>query len=256
MRRAPDGAWLRSWLPPLIAFGLVLGIWQLLALEERFLLPTLGQVGTVFAHYPATLLSNGADTLAEALPGVAISYAVAVLLAVGMNQSRLVSRAVFPLAVALNVSPLLAIAPTLTLFFGFGKTPKIVMAAVITFFPALINSLAGLRSADPGALEVLKTLSASRLETLWRLQLPSSLPYLFAAARVVVPLSVIGAAVSEMAAQGSSGGLGVMIELKAGEGQLGYAWAGIVTLAAFGLLLTGLVVLAEDRVLRWRGFKA
>lgn len=255
MRKAAEVLMLRSWLPPLVAFGAVLGIWQLLAVEERFLLPTLGQVGSVFAHYPGALLTSGADTLAEALPGVAISYASAVVLAIGMNQSRLLTRAVFPLAVALNVSPLLAIAPTLTLFFGFGRTPKIVMAAVITFFPALINSLAGLRSADPQALEVLKTLSASRLETLWRLQLPSSLPYLFAAARVVVPLSVIGAAVSEMVAQGSSGGLGVVIELKTGEGQLGYAWAGIVTLAAFGLVLTGLVVLAEDRVLRWRGFR-
>ncbi len=256
MRRAADALYLRAWLPPLVAVGAVLGAWELLATQERFLLPTLGEVGSVFAHYPGTLLANGADTLAEALPGVAASYVAAVLLAVGMDQSRLLTRAVFPLAVALNVSPLLAIAPTLTLFFGFGKAPKIVMAAVITFFPALINSLAGLRSANPEALEVLKTLSASRWETLWRLQLPSSLPYLFAAARVVVPLSVIGAAVAEMVAQGSNSGLGVVIELKTGEGQLGYAWAGIVTLAAFGLALTGLVVLAEDRVLRWRGFKA
>jgi len=256
VRRALEPLRLRSWLPPLVAFGAVLGIWQLLATEERFLLPTLGQVGSVLVHHPVTLLANGGDTLAEAIPGVAVSYAIAVLLAIGMNQSRFLTRAVFPLAVVLNVSPLLAIAPTLTLFFGLGRAPKIVMAAVITFFPALINSLAGLRSADPGALEVLKTLSASRWETLWRLQLPSSLPYLFAAARVVVPLSVIGAAVAEMVAQGSSGGLGVLIAQWSSDSQLGYAWAGIVTLAIFGLVLTGLVVLVEDRVLRWRGFRA
>lgn len=254
LRRVLEASKAAAWLPPLVAFGLVLGLWELLATHEKFLLPTLGQVGSAVAHYPVTLLANGGDTLAEALPGVAVSYAVALLLAVAMDQSRLVGRAVLPLAVTLNVSPLLAIAPTLTVFLGFGRAPKVVMAAIITFFPALINSLAGLRSADPEALEVLRSLSASRWETLWRLKLPSSLPYLFAAARVVVPLSVVGAAIAEMVAV-SSNGLGFLIQQSSAHTQLGYAWAGILTLAVFGLALTGLVLLAEERVLRWRGFK-
>jgi len=254
MRRGLEGLRPGAWLPPFVAFGVVLALWQVLATHEKFLLPTLGQVGSALADYPGTLLANGGDTLAEALPGVAISSAVALLLAVAMDQSRLLTRAFLPLAVALNVSPLLAIAPTLTLFLGFGHAPKIVMAAVITFFPVLINALAGLRSADPRALEVFASLSASRWETLWRLRLPSSLPYLFAAARVVVPLSVVGAAIAEMVAV-SNNGLGLLIEQKSSNDQLGFAWAGIVTLAVFGLLLTAIVLLAEDRVLRWRGFK-
>ena len=255
LRRVTDHLRLATWAPPLVAFGVVLLVWELLATHERFLLPTLGQVGTDLTGHLGTLLAYGGATLAEALPGVAISYAVALLLAVGMDQSRLLTRAVLPLAVTLNVSPLLAIAPTLTLFLGLGRAPKIVMTAIITFFPALINALAGLRSADPKALEVFQSLSASRWETLWRLQLPASLPYLFAAARVVVPLSVVGAAIAEMVAQGSTSGLGVFIEQQSADAQLGYAWAGIVTLAVFGLVLTALIVVVEDRVLRWRGFK-
>ncbi len=253
----PRGAWLHPahWAPPLATFALVLGVWELLALHNRYLLPTVGSVIAQLAGHPGTYLANGGDTLAEALPGVAISYAVALLLAVAMSQSRLVMRAVLPAAVVLNVTPLIAIAPALGIALGFGRAPKIVLAGLITFFPTLINTIAGLRSADPQALEVLQTVRASRWDVLWRLQLPSSLPYLFAAARVVVPLGVIGAAISEMVSNGTSSGLGWYINTWSSNSQLDLAWAGIVTLAALGLALTGLVVLVEDRVLRWRGFR-
>lgn len=255
MLRATEGLKPRTWLPPLVVFGLLLGIWQAIAVHDHFLLPTISAVWDQLVGHPGTLLGNGGDTLAEAVPGVAISYCAAVLIAVAMNQSRVVTRAVLPLAVTLNVSPLIAIAPALVVVLGFGRAPRVVMTALITFFPALINALAGLRSADPKAVEVFETLSASRWETLWHLQLPSSLPYLFAAARVVVPLSVIGAAISEMVAPGVNTGLGYWIDQWSVSDQLDLAWAGIVTLATFGLLLTGMVVVAEDRVLRWRGFK-
>jgi NitT/TauT family transport system permease protein len=245
----------RTWLPPVVVFGVVLVAWQVVANHNRYLLPTLGSVWSTLVNNPGFFVANGRDTLAEALPGLAISCCAAVLLAIAMNQSRVVTRAIFPLAVMLNVSPLIAIAPALGVALGFGDAPRIVMTALITFFPVLINSLVGLRSADPRTVEVFQTLSASRWETLWHLQLPSSLPYLFAAARVVVPLSVIGAAISEMVTEGSRSGLGYQINYYSSNVQLGYAWAGIVTLALVGLIMTALVVIAEDRVLRWRGFR-
>jgi NitT/TauT family transport system permease protein len=236
-------------------FAVVLVVWQTVAVRDHFLLPTLRQVADALSGNLGALLANGGDTLAEALPGVAVSYAGGLLLAVAMNQSRLVTRAILPLAVALNVTPLIAIAPALGVSLGVGRSPRFVVTALITFFPVLINSLVGLRSADPQAVEVFETLHASRIETLWRLQLPSSLPYLFAAARVVVPLSLVGAAIAEMVTSGPGVGLGFLIQQWSSDGQLSYAWAGVVTLAGFGLVLTGLVVLAEDRVLRWRGFR-
>lgn len=255
MRRAAEFAHPRNWLPPLVAFGLLLVFWQAVAVHDRFVLPTLGAVWDRLVDDPTRFLQSGGDTLAEALPGVAVSYFAALLVALAMNQSRLVSRAVLPLAVALNVTPLIAIAPTLAISIGLNRSPRVVLTALITFFPVLINSIVGLRAADPKTLEVFQTLSASRWETLWHLQLPSSLPYLFAAARVVVPLSVVGASIAEMVTSGPSVGLGYWIQLWSSSNQLDYAWAGIVTLALFGLLLTGLVVVAEDRVLRWRGFR-
>jgi NitT/TauT family transport system permease protein len=242
------------WVPPAVAFAILLIVWELLALHDPYLLPTLGSVAQQLVNDPITYLANAGDTLSEAIPGVAISYAVALLLALAMTQSRLVTRSVLPIAVVLNVTPLIAIAPALVVAFSFSRTPKIVLVALITFFPALINSLAGLRSADPQAMEVLETLHASRWETLWRLQLPSSLPYLFAAARVVVPLSIVGAAIAEMVSPGTSNGLGWLINANAQNSELNIAWAGIVTLVIFGLVLMALVVVAERRVLHWRGF--
>ena len=179
---------LATWGPPLVAFGFVLVIWQVLAVNNRFSLPNLGSVVGQLVRDPTTYLATAVTPWPKRIPGVAISYAVALLLAIAMVQSRLVTRAILPLAVVLNVTPLIAIAPALVVAFSFGRTPRVALAALITFFPALIYSLAGLRAADPQALEVLQTLHASRWETLWRLRLPSSLPYQFAAARVVVPL--------------------------------------------------------------------
>jgi NitT/TauT family transport system permease protein len=255
VRQSADRARVRVWLPPVVALAAVLGAWEAIALNYRYAIPPLGAVWSVLVGHPGALLNNAGATLAEALPGLAASYAVALLLALAMNQSEIVTRAVLPLAVALNVSPLIAFAPALAIFIGLNRTPRVVLAALITFFPVLINSLVGLRSADPKALEVFQTLHASRWETLWRLQLPSSLPYLFAAARIAVPLSVVGAAVAEMVAPGPGVGLGYFIQQWSLNTQLDWAWAGIVVLAGFGLLLTGLVVAAENRVLRWRGFR-
>jgi len=255
VQRAAETLHPKTWLPPLVAFGVILGAWQVVASRNHYLLPRLGAVGAALVGHPVMFLANGGDTLSEAVPGVAASYCVALLLAVAMNQSRLLNRAVLPLAVALNVSPLIAIAPALGVALGLGRAPRIVVTALITFFPVLINALVGLRSADPQALEVFQTLSASRWETLWRLQLPSSLPYLFAAARVVVPLSVVGAAISEMVTSGASNGLGFLVQQWSSQDQLALAWAGIAVLAAFGLVLTGTVVVVEDKVLRRRGFR-
>jgi NitT/TauT family transport system permease protein len=253
--RRPEALRPGIWAPPVVAFGLLLVIWQVLALHDRFLLPTIGSVANQLVDDPTTYLSNAGYTLSEAIPGVVISYVVAVVLALCMTQSRLVTRALLPIAVVLNVTPLIAIAPALVVAFSFSRTPTIILVALITFFPALINSLAGLRSADPQAMEVLATLHASRWETLWRLQLPSSLPYLFAAARVVVPLSIVGAAVAEMVSPGVSNGLGLLINTASQNSKLDIAWAGIVTLVVFGLALMAIVVVAEGRVLHWRGFR-
>lgn len=246
----------RTWLPALIVVGALLGAWQALALNDPYNVPTIGEVWSAFWSHLPRLATNGGYTLGEAIPGAATSFAVALALAVVMNQSRVLTRAILPLAVTLNSTPLIAFAPALVAVFGLTSSlPRVLLAAVITFFPALINAMAGLGSADPRAEEVFQTLDASRWEVLWRLRLPASLPYLFSALRIVVPLSIVSAAVAEMLAPGTDEGLGWAIYTSQQNGQANLAWAAIVLLGAFGVALMGLVVFTEDRVLRWRGFR-
>ncbi|HTW06321.1 MAG TPA: ABC transporter permease [Acidimicrobiales bacterium] len=256
MRRSLELLRPALWLPTVtMCLGLI-ALWWAVAAHNRDLFPTPSAVVNVLVDHPGAFIGNGGDTLAEALPGLAVSFLGALLLALAMSQSRLMTRAVLPLAVALNVTPLIAIAPALSIVFGIdNRWPRFVATAIITFFPVLVNSLVGLRMADQQASEVFRSLHASRWETLWRLRLPASVPYLFAAARVVVPLSVLGAAIAEMVAPGPGVGLGFMIQNWSSQGDLGYAWAGIFSLTVIGLLLTGIVVVAEDWVLRWRGFR-
>jgi NitT/TauT family transport system permease protein len=250
-RRAP--AWARPsiWLPPLVALALLTGAWQLYAMHNPFVIPTVPKIFHELTNRPGFYLRNAETTLQEALVGAAFGMGTAFVLAVLMSYVRIIERAVLPLAVILNVTPIIAVAPALVVAFGFGPTPKYIITAVLVFFPFLINSLIGLRSADPLALDVLKTLSASRTEILWRLRLPSSLPFLCAGARICVPLSVIGAVVAEFVAAGQTNGLGTLIVTAASLSDLATIYASVVVLAVMGIVLFVLVVLVQQRLLAW-----
>lgn len=242
---------LSQWLPAVVAAALGVAVWQVVADRDRYLAPHPGQVVTQLANHPGFYLRNAGHTLVEALVGLACGFAVAFLLGVAAFSVPVIRRAVLPLAVILNVTPIVALAPPLVVAFGFGEAPKIIVTSVICFFPVLINTLIGLRAADPLALEVFRTLGASRFDLLYRLQLPGSLPYLFSAARIAFPLSIVGAVVAEFVAPGSSLGLGVIITVASSHDQLAEVYAAIVLLAVLGVGLTGVVVVAERRLLSW-----
>ena len=252
-RRAAMPGWTRPslWLPPLVAFALLAGAWQLYAMHNPFVIPTIGKIFHELASRPGFYFRNAMTTLSEALVGGAFGMGIAFLLSVVMSYVRIVERAILPLAVILNVTPIIAIAPALVVAFGFGPTPKYIITAVLVFFPFLINSLIGLRSADPLALDVLRTLHASRTEILWRLRLPSSLPFLCAGARICVPLSVIGAVVAEFVAAGQASGLGTLIVTAASLSDLPTIYASVVVLAVMGIALFVLIVLIQRRLLAW-----
>jgi NitT/TauT family transport system permease protein len=242
---------LRTWLPPLVAF-VALGVgWQLYAVNHPYVLPTIPEIFSSIWDSPAVFWDNALVTLQEVAVGAACGMGAAFVLAVVMAEVRVVERALMPLAVVLNVTPVVAIAPGLVVAFGFGMLPKYLLTAIIVFFPFLVSSLAGLRDVDPPAVEVLRTLHASRWEILWRLRLPSSLPFLFAGARICLPLSVVGAVVAELSAAGKLAGLGSLIELSAQQADLRTIYASVFFLAVIGLLLTALVVFLQAKVLWW-----
>ena len=183
--------------------------------------------------------------------GLLASFVAAFVLAVAMVHVRTVERAVMPLAVAINVTPVVSLAPGLSIALGVGLSPRFLVTTLICFFPWLVNSLVGLRSIDPEALDFLRSLYASRFEVLLRLRLPSCLPFLFAAARVCFPLAVVGAVVAEFSTSGPGQGLGSLISIGANTNYWAEVYAAIFCLALLGLVLTLGVTTAERRLLVW-----
>ena len=236
----------------MVAFAILLALWQVLAAHNSQAIPPLGAIWRALVDEPGRFFSNSLWTVDEMVVGLVASALVAFWLAVFMTQVRLIERALMPLAIVLNVTPVVSFAPGLLLLFGFSMMPRYIVTGIIVFFPFLVNSFVGLRTVDQDALDFFRTLNASRGEILWRLRLPSSLPYLFAAARIGVPLSLVGAVVAEFTTSGNSRGLGATIEIAYQQfGDLPVVYASVVCLALIGVLSSSVVVLAERRLLRW-----
>ncbi|MFT4084352.1 MAG: ABC transporter permease [Nocardioides sp.] len=245
--------WLRPayWLP-LVVMLVVLGVgWHFGARRWPYLLPPLREVGTELRQDPGFFLRNALVTLREAVAGLGIGFGAAFLLAVVVSELPLARRAIMPVAVVLSVTPLVAIAPVLVVAFGFGIMPKLVLVALICFFPILINVATGLRAVPEPMLQVYRTMHASRWELLRHLRVPNALPYVFAALQIVFPLSVIGAVVAELSAAGYADGLGTTIQVASSRNNLPLVWAAIGVLAVMGALLLLLVTVVERRVLTW-----
>ena len=245
-------AWFGLALPPLLTLALVLAGWQAyVSLRDvpEYLVPGPGTVAERLLADPGFFYGEGWVTLTEALLGLALGGGVALAVGVALAHSRALERSILPLAIALKVTPIVAVAPMFTIWFGFGMLPKVLIAALITFFPVLINAITGFRAVHPGALDVLRAVDASPVEIFWKLRLPSALPYLFAAVKVAVTLSLIGAVVAEWSGAGQ--GLGRVILLAHANLDLPTLFAGVLTLASLGIGLTVALSLLERRLLFW-----
>jgi len=239
-------------LPPMI-MGIVLfaawEVWVHVREIRAFILPPPSAVFEALQANPGRYANALADSLVAALGGLLLASLVAFGLAVLMAHSRLLERALYPPALLVKVTPIVAIYPLLVIWFGFGTGPRIIVAALITFFPMLVNAVVGLRAVDPRALDVMRVLHASRAQIFWRLRLPSSLPYVFAALRISVPLSLVGAVVAEFLS--GTAGMGQLILIANGDFDTATLFGAVFVLAATGIGLTAIVSYVEARVLSW-----
>jgi NitT/TauT family transport system permease protein len=158
-------------------------------------------------------------------------------------------RALSPVVTMVQVTPVIALATPLVIWLGFGLAPKVVLAALITFVPLVVNAVTGLRAIDPATEEVLRSVAASRTEVFWKLRVPHALPYLFSALRVGVGLALIGALVAEWF--GSTEGLGRTMTQARNSLAITELWAAVAVLMVMGIVGTALVRLVERRMLRW-----
>ncbi|MDX8529446.1 ABC transporter permease [Mesorhizobium sp. VK25A] len=237
---------------PVLGAASILLAWQyLLPLlgVPAYIVPTPTAIFGVFQKNFPLLIDNLRPTLIEALAGFVIGNLAAVLLAVLFVHSRVLQAAYFPIVLFFNTIPILALSPIIILIFGLGMTPKIVIAAVICFFPTLVNMIRGLDSAGNNEHELFRVLSATRWEVFWSLRLPRALPMLFSSLRIASATAVIGAIVGEWI--GSDKGLGALIIQATFNYQSDRLYAAIVLSSSLSIALFCIVVLIERRVIRY-----
>jgi len=227
---------------------IVLVVWEVvvrIAEIPEYLLPAPSAILVQLVRTLPDLLPHIVVTTFEALSGFVIAAVCGFGLAVTFIYSKTLQDAAYPYAIALKSVPVVAIAPLLIVWFGNGMLPKIIIAAIISFFPVLVNAVKGLSSIDREAFDLFDSLAASRTQVFVKLRLPTSLPYLFAALRISSTLAVIGAIVGEFA--GADRGLGYFIVISSHRLNTVDTFVGIVLSAFLGIAAFYIVVAIE----RW-----
>jgi ABC-type nitrate/sulfonate/bicarbonate transport system permease component len=230
----------------------LLGGWELyadLGGIDQFLLPAPSDVASSLWTDRGLLWDNFTVTAGEVLLGIAVSLVAGVLLAVAIHLSRTLRRATYPLLVASQTIPIVIVAPLLVAWLGYDLGPKLAIVGLICFFPVVVTTLDGLAGVDPDLRKLMRTLDASRLQTLRHVEAPAALPALLSGAKIAVTIAVIGAVLAEQA--GSSDGLGHLILQSIPQFETARSWAAVVVLAAFAIVLFGALALAERRLVPW-----
>jgi NitT/TauT family transport system permease protein len=251
--RLPATRW-HLLLPPV--FGvLLLGIWEIIArsgLYASFIVPaptTVAERWWTLAS-DGSLLRNTAVTLREVLTGLLIGVLAAFWSGYWIAKSRVIAYTLTPYLVALQAVPIVAVAPLLIIWFGAGIASKVIICALIVFFPMLVNTIIGMRSIPPELRDLMRSLEATPFQTFWHLELPAALPIVLGGLKVSATLSVIGAVVGEFVS--SSAGLGYLINFGRGTYDTPLVIAAVFTLTFLALTLYGLASWLERIFLDWQ----
>jgi putative hydroxymethylpyrimidine transport system permease protein len=242
-----------------LLLGGLVGLWQLAASSgamasvlgvEEFLVPSPAEIASSLWESRSLLAENAWVTLREIVLGMLCATLVGVGFAVVMHRWVTIRDAAYPLIIASQTVPIIVIAPILAIWFGYGIGPKLAIVALICFFPITLSALAGLSSVDPAALQLMRTLDASRFQIFRRVEAPGALPQTFTGLKIAVVVAPIAAVFGEWV--GSSSGLGHLILTDSAQLEVARQFAAVVVLSAIALGLLGLVALLERRVVTWR----
>ncbi len=244
----------RGWVI-LISIGVVVLIWQVLVWIFKFpafILPSPWEVVLRFGSAIAdgSLLRNAAFTLLEVILGLFIGCLLAITLGYFLGRSRFLERIISPILVGSQAIPVVAIAPLLVIWFGPGLVSKILICALIVFFPVLVNTVVGIRAVSEHLRDLMKSFRATRIQVLRYLEIPGAMPIFLGGLRIGATLSVIGAVVGEFV--GSDRGLGFLISIARGQYDTALVFVAILTLIILALALYGAVLLLEHYFLKWQ----
>jgi NitT/TauT family transport system permease protein len=244
--------WRRRALPALGIVGLIALWWAVVVIFQvkPFIAPSPWAVVQTLYTKRDVLLANLVPTAGEALGGFLLGNLVAIAVATLFVHYRRLQEIFFPVVVMFNSIPVVAKAPILVLLMGNGVEPKIAIAALVCFFPTLVNSVRGLEAVNPQAMELMRVLSASRREIFFKLRVFSALPFLFSALRIAASMSVIGAVVGEWI--GATQGIGAMIIQATYNFDSALLYAAIVMSAALSGTAFMVIVALERAIIRWQ----
>jgi putative hydroxymethylpyrimidine transport system permease protein len=244
---------------PAALIAVLIGAWQIAAASgviadslnlEPTLVPSPAEVGNALWQNRSVLWENSWVTLREILLGIAAGVLAGIALAVAMRFSDLLRDAVFPLTVALQAVPVVVLAPILVIWFNYGIWPKVIIVAIACFFPIVVSTLDGLRSVDPEAAKMMRTLDASRWSIFRRVEAPTALPSFFSGAKIAVAIAPVVALFAELA--GANSGLMLLITQANNSFREALVFAAVTVLAVIGVLLVGLTALAQRLIVHWR----
>lgn len=243
---------IRPVVVPILGLLLILSLWEVayhLFHFNSIVLPAPTQIAAAFVQNPVRILKETGITMVESVLGFLLGSISAYLMAIAFVHAKIVQEALYPYAVALKSTPLIAIAPLLVLWFGNGMLSKIVMSALVAFFPVLVNSVTGLTAVDPEALDLMKSYSASRWQVLTKSRIPNSLGYLFPALKIASSLAVVGAVIGEFT--GATQGIGHLINTASYYLETPLVFAAIASISLGGILFFGLMGLLERKLVFW-----
>ena len=241
-------------LYPLAGVAVIVVAWELYTWAfqiNRIVLPSPSDIYHASIVNWKTLLAQSWPTFLESVLGFALAVVIGIPIAVCVANSRLLNLTLYPILIATQSVPKVAIAPIVLVWFGLGMQSKLVIAFLVAFFPMVVDTAAGMRATPPGLLELARSLRASRLQIFMKVQFPAALPFVFAGAKVAVTLAVIGAVIGEFV--GSVNGLGNLLLAANSQLDSPLAWAALLWLSLLGILLFAAVVVAERLVMPWAG---
>jgi NitT/TauT family transport system permease protein len=241
---------------PILLAALLLALWEWAVAHWQvpvYVLPAPSAIARAFMDNFASLMTSLASTLTVTLEAFAAATVLGVATAIGFSQSRLLERTLYPYAVILQVTPVVAIAPLILIWVGFERInlALVIIATIVAFFPILAGATLGLKSADFNLLDLTRLYGASRAQTLWRIRLPTALPYLLSGMKTAGGLALIGAVVAEfVAGSGTASGLAWRIVESGNRLEIATLFAALALLAATGVLIFAALSLLEWALLR------
>jgi NitT/TauT family transport system permease protein len=239
--------WTTPWL---VGLGVILA-WELLCRlfgVPEFILPTPSAIAAVLVRRWLEILVQAGYTLGMTTLGFLLAVVVGMALGVLIGSSRLVYKGLYPVLIAFNSIPKVAVVPVLVIWFGVGVWPAILAAFLVSFFPIVVNVATGLATIQPELTDVLRSLGASRLQILTKVGLPGSMPYLFASLKISITLAFVGAVLAETIA--SNSGVGALIVAAGARFEVPLVFAGLFVIAAMGVVMYAVCA----RIERWLTF--